>query len=332
MKRRDAVLALLALAGAPRVAFAQQQGKIWRAGFLSPNNRPVSIDADYQGAFPRGMRELGYVEGKNLVMEWRFAENRRELLAPLAAELAAMKVDVIVTDGSPATLAALKATSSIPIVFIGPGAPVSLGLVKSLARPGGNVTGVSSMTTDLAAKRLEMLLAMTSTALPKVSRVAVLANPRTPASQLSFEETLAAGKKLGVAVQRADASTPKEIESAFAQAMRDKVGALVVLLDAFFQQQTRQIAELSLMYRLPCIGAVSMHAESGLLITYGISMDDLFRRAATYVDKIFKGAKPEDMPVEQPTKLELVINRKTAKTLGLAVPNDLLIRADRVIE
>jgi putative ABC transport system substrate-binding protein len=331
--RRKLVIALGAGAlAAPLASFAQPQGKVWRVGFLSPNSRPASIEADFQGAFPRAMRERGYVEGKNLAIDWRFAENRRELLDPLAAELVGAKVDVIVTLGSPATFAAQKATSSIPIIFVGPGSPVSIGLVKSLARPGGNTTGLSSMTGDLAAKRMEMLLAMTSTAMPKVSRVAVLVNPRTTASRYSFDATVAAGEKLGVAVQRLEASTPQEIESAFARARRDKAGALVVTLDALYEQQTRQIGELSLTHQMPAIGSDRMHVESGLLMTYGTSLVDLFGHAARYVDKIFKGAKPADVPVEQPTKLELIINGKTAKALGLTIPQSLLISADKVIE
>jgi putative ABC transport system substrate-binding protein len=332
VNRRDTVFALLALGAASSAAFAQQQGKVWRVGYLSPNNRPVSIDADYQGALPRGMRELGFVEGKNLVIEWRFAENRRELLAPLAEELVAMRVDIIVTLGSPATAAAQKASASIPIFFIGPSTPVEMGLVKSLARPGGNVTGLSSISTDLAAKRIEMLLVITKSAKPRVSSVAMLVNPLTPAGRISFASSAAAAEKLGVAALRQEATTPQEIESAFAQAKRDKAGALVVQLDAFFDQQSRQIGALSLKHRLPAIASDRMHAESGLLMSYGTSAYDLLYKAASYVDKIFKGAKPADMPVEQPTKLELVINRYTAKALGLAIPQSLLTIADRVIE
>lgn len=320
----------MALAATPRDVFAQ--GKVWRAGFLSPNNRPASINDDFQGSFPRAMRDFGYVEGKNFAMEWRFAENRRELLATLAAELVQLKVDVIVTLGSPATFAVQKATTSIPIIFVGPGSPVTLGLVKSLAQPGGNTTGLASMTSDLAAKRVEMLLAMTSMVKPKVSRIAVLRNPLTPANRISSDATLAAGEKLGVTVQLLEASTSQEIENAFVRAVREKAGGMVVLMDAFFEQQTRRIGELSVKHRLPAIGPDRMHAESGLLMTYGTSLVDLFGHAARYADKILRGAKPAEMPVEQPTKLELVINRNSAKALGLTIPQSLLIIADRVLE
>ena len=332
MERRHALCALLALGLAPLHARAQQPGKVWRVGFLADNARPASIDAHFHGAFARGMRDLGYVEGKNLFIEWRYAENRPELLPALAAELVQLKVDVIVSQATFPTQVAQKATSTIPIMFVGPGDPVGMGLVKSLARPDGNTTGLSSIATDLSPKRLELLLAMTAAAAPKVSRVAMLVLPRGPGSLQSFERTRAAGEKIGIAVQRMDASTAQEIDNAFAMIQRNKSGALMVPLSPFYDQQKDQIGQLSVKRRVPCMAADRMYAEAGCLMSYGTSLFEMFRQAATYVDKIIKGAKPADLPVEMPTKLELVINRKTAKVLGLTIPQELLLQADRVIE
>ncbi len=317
---------------APTLALAPAPGKIWRVGFLADNARPASIDAHFHGAFARGLRDLGYIEGKNLFIEWRYAENRPELLPALAAELVRLNVDVIVTQGSLPTLAAQTATSTIPIMFVGPGDPVGAGLVKSLARPGGNITGLSSIAGDLSPKRLELLLAMTATVTPKVSRVAMLVNPRAPVSIRLFDITRIAGEKLGVAVQRMDASTPQEIDNAFTAMLRDKAGALMVPLNPFYEQQKDQLGELSIKRRVPCMAADRMYAEGGCLMTYGTSLAEMFRQAATYVDKILKGARPGDLPVESPTRLELVINGKTAKALGLAIPKELLLQANRVIE
>ncbi len=324
---------------APFASLAQQPaapagppGKIWRVGFLSASKRPASIETHYHGAFARGMRELGYVEGKNLTIEYRYAENRPELLGLLAAELVKQQVDVMVIQGSPPTLAAQKATSTIPLVFVGPGDPVRSGLVKSLARPGGNTTGVSSSVTEISGKGLQLLLEMAAGVTPKISRVAVLTNPHTPSGSLSFEQLRVAAEKLGVALVRMEVSTPQEIDNAFAAMKRDKAGAVYVPLDALFQQQNDQIAQLALQHRLPCMGVDRRIAQAGCLMSYGSSSEDRYRYAATYVDKIFKGRKPAELPVEQPTRLELFINGKTAKTLGLKIPQALLISAERVIE
>ena len=335
--RRKLMLALGAGAHTPPFAALAQApttpaGKIWRVGFFAANNRPTSIDTHQHGAFARGMRELGYVEGKNLQIEYRCAEARPELPAVLAAELVQMTVDAIVIDGSPPTLAAQKATATIPLVFVGPGDPVGIGLVKSLARPGGNTTGLSSNTAELGPKRLEVLLAMAAPVPPKVSHVAVLTNPRTPAHRISFARIRAAGETLGITVQQVEVSTPQDIDNAFLVIKRDKVGALMVSLDAFLQQQKDQIAQLALKHRLPCMAPDRMYVQAGCLMSYGGDLEGMFRYAATYVDKIFKGRKPEDLPVEQPTRIELVINGKTAKALGLAIPHSPLISADRLIE
>ncbi len=307
-------------------------GKIWRVGFLAANKRPASIDAHFHGAVARGMRDLGYVEGKNLTIEYRYAENRPELLDVLAAELVKLKVDVMVIQGSPPTQAAQRATSTIPLVFVGPGDPVRSGLVKSLARPGGNTTGVSSNTTEISGKHLQLLLEMTAAVTPKVSRVAVLTNPHTPANSLSFEQVRMAAEKLGVALVRMEVSTPEEIDNAFAAMKRDKAGAVYVPLDALFQQQSDQIGQLALRHRLPCMGVDSRIAQAGCLMSYGGRSEDRYRYAATYVDKIFKGRSPSELPVEQPTRIDLYINGKTAKALGLKIPQALLISAEKVIE
>ncbi len=327
--RRKLIVALGAGAlAAPLGSFAQQQGKVWRVGFLALRARPISLDADYVGAFQRALRELGYVEGQNLVIDWRFAEGRTELLPVFAAELIQLKVDVIVINGTAAANAAQKATATIPIVFPNTGDPVAAGYVKSLARPGGNMTGLSNISNDIIPKHLEMLLSM----VPKLTRVAVLLNSSNKANILNLERIQSAAKRTSVKILPVEARTAPEIESAFSAMARDKAGAVIVINDTFFIQQRRQIAELAAKNRLPSISAVREYAEAGGLLSYGSSITDNNRRVATYVDKIFKGAKPADLPVEQPTKFELFINGKTAKALGLKIPQSLLISADKVIE
>jgi putative ABC transport system substrate-binding protein len=309
-------------------SFAQQPGKVWRVGFLAFPTRPSSLDSHAFGGFPRGMRELGYVEGANLVIEWRFADEKVERLPELAAELVRLKVDVIVVSAGQGSRAAQKATATIPIVFAAVSDPVSLGLVQSLARPGGNITGRTNITDDLSPKRFELLLAM----VPKVSRIAVLMNTIGVANTRTAESIQAAGQKRGVTVVRVDAGTPQGIETAFSTMAREKAGALIVSLNPLFYQQRSQIAELAAKQRLPAIAGDRVFAEAGCLMSYGASLADDCHRLATYVDKIFKGAKPADLPVEQPTKFELVINGRTARTLGLRIPQDLLLQADKVIE
>jgi putative ABC transport system substrate-binding protein len=319
---------LYALA-APLLSFAQQQGKIWRIGFLLQGTRPASpTDILGSGAFLRGMRELGYVEGKNLVIEGRFADGKPNRLPDLAAELVQSKVDLIVTAGMLPALAVQKATTTMPVVMIDISDPVGRGLIKSLAQPGGNITGLTNIMGDLGPKRLELLLDM----VPKLSRVAVLVNPTNPAHITALESIQAAGQKRRVEISRAEARTPQEIDHAFSWIRQQKAGALIVLLNPLFQQQRGRIADLAAQHRLPSMAADRIYAEAGCLMSYGPHGADLFRRAATYVDKIFKGAKPADLPVEQPTKFELVINGKTAKALGLTIPQSLLISADKVIE
>jgi putative ABC transport system substrate-binding protein len=327
MNRRDTVLALFALGAAPLAAKAQQAGKVWRVGFLV-SRRVGSLASDYYGGFPRGMRELGYVEGKNLVIEWRSAEGKYERFPGLAAELVRLKVDIIVTAGPQATKAAQRATKTIPIVIGSTQDPVGSGFVKSLARPGGNITGLSNLGADFSPKHLEMLL----TILPKLSRVAVLGNPASASHGTVLKNVRDAAQSMRIKVLAADARTPQEIESAFSMMARDNAEAVIVAADAFFIQQGRQIAELAVKNRLPTVSGFREHVESGGLMSYGPNLTESYRRAASYVDKIFKGAKPSDLPVEQANKFELIINMKTTKALGLTIPKTLLFQADRVIE
>jgi putative ABC transport system substrate-binding protein len=274
------------------------------------------------------MRELGYVEGKNLVIEWRFAEGMYERLPTLAAELVKMQVDVIVPAGTPMIIAAQKATTTIPIVFGGINDPVGSGFVKSLARPGGNITGLSNISVDISAKHLEMLLGM----VPKLSRVAVLVNPDNSSHAMVLKSVQSAAQRTNAKILPAEARTAPEIEKVFSAVTGAKAGAVIVAGDALFNQQVRQIVELAAKHRLPSVGAIREYVDAGGLMSYGPSITESYRRAATYVDKILKGAKPGDLPVEQPTKFELFINRKTAKALGLTIPQSLLISADKVID
>jgi putative ABC transport system substrate-binding protein len=273
------------------------------------------------------MRDLGYVEGKNLVIEWRSSEGNDERLPGLAAELINLKLDVIVTAGTPAARVLQKATSTIPIVVVAVGDPVGAGLVKSLARPGGNITGLAIMSGDISVKQLEMLLAM----VPRLSLLALLVNPSSATSKTAGRVQSEAQKR-GLKVLRAEARTPQEIDNAFSLMRQRNAGALIVILQSLFTQQRSQIAELSAKHRLPSIAGDRMYAEAGVLMSYGSSVAAQYRSAAKYVDKIFKGANPADLPVEQPTTFELVINSKTAKALGLTVPQSLLVSADKVIE
>ena len=327
--RRKLVIALGAGALAvPIVSFAQQQGKIWRVGVLVQERRPASLESHRFGAFPTGMRNLGYVEGENLVIEWRFADGVSERLPGLAAELVQMRVDVILAATTPPTAAAQKATTTIPIVMASVGDPVGSGFVQSLAHPGGNITGLSNLTGDLGRKHLEFLL----TLMPKLSRVAVLTNPANSTAATILRSVQTAAQRTGVIVLPIEARNPQQIEGAFLLMTREKAEALIMAPDALFAQQDRQIAELASKHRLPSIDGLREFAEVGGLMSYGTNRAENFTRAATYVDKIFKGAKPADLPVEQPTRFEFIVNGKTAKQLGLTIPNELLLQADKVIE
>ena len=307
-------------------------GKIWRAGFLGLPSRPASLETHFYGAIPQGLRDLGYVEGKNLVIEWRFADSDVKRLPELAAELVRTKPDLLLCAGDNASQALQQATATIPIVSAGTSDPIAIGLIKSLARPGGNITGVTNITSELAPKQLEMLLAMTAAAVPKVTRVAVLINPTQASGNTRTESIEAAAKRFGITILRFEAQNPAQIDTAFSSMRQQKAGALIVLLNPFFQQRSQQIAELSTKYRLPSMTSASFYPEAGCLMSYGTNLYEHYRRAAYFVARIFKGAKPADLPFEQPTKFELVINGKTAKALGLKIPQSLLIFADRVIE
>ncbi len=327
--RRKLVIALGAgVLVAPFVSSAQQQGKVWRVGFMHQGSHPASLESHFIGGFPQGMRELGYVEGKNLVIEWRFADGNTGRLPGLAAELVQLKVDVIVAADPVGVRAAQKATSTIPIIMSGVGDPVGLGFVQSLARPGGNITGHSNINSDLAPKLLEILHSM----VPKLSRVAVLFNPGNALHPAILKEIEVAAQKRNVTILPVAARTPQEIEIAFSQMVRQKAGGLIVLRDGMLNQQSHQIAERAAINRLPAIAGLGEYVEAGGLMSYGNNITDQYRRVATYVDKILRGANPAELPVEQPTKLDLLINGKPARALGLKIPQSLLISADRVIE
>lgn len=326
--RRKLVIALGAgTLIAPLAPFAQQQRRVWRVGFLA-SRRPTVLATDVYAGFQRGMRELGYIEGKNLIIEWRYADGVLERLPDLATELVRLKVDVIVAGGNPAVSAVQKATTTIPIVIVA-GDPVGSGFVKSLARPGGNITGLSfSVGSTLTPKRLELLRSV----VPKVSRVAVLFDPRDSLSMASLKSVQAAVQKTVVKILPVEVRTPQEIESAFSTLVREKVSAVIVFGSGLTNQQELEIAELMTKNRLPSISGRAEYAEAGGLMSYADNRTETYRRAATYVVKVLKGAKPADLPVEQPTKFELIINGKTAKALGLKIPQSLLVRTDKVIE
>jgi putative ABC transport system substrate-binding protein len=310
----------------PLAAFAQQTGKIWRVGFLS-QRRIDTLDIDPYGGFLNGMRELGYVEGRDLVMEWRSAGSKSERLSELASELVKLKVDVIVAAGSQSISAAQKATTSIPIVMGTTTAdPVSAGFVASLARPGGNITGLALVLEDISPKHLELLIRVA----PKLSRVAVLANPDSPEVVVP-KKLESAAQKAGVTVLTVEARNLQEIERAFLVMKKEKAQAFIFISTSVFMQHRHRIVELAAQNRQPFVSNYHEYVEAGGLMSYGPSLADNYRRAATYVDKIFKGANPGDLPVEQPAKFELLINRKTANALGLTIPRSLLASADKVL-
>src|SRR6266436_9618559 len=299
------------LLAAPLVAEAQQAAKVPRIGFLSPLS--PTDNPDLLEAFRQGMRELGYADGQTIAIEYRFAERQPERLPALAAELVRLKVDVIVTGGPPAPEAVKQATSTIPIVFALAGDPVTEGLVASLARPGGNITGLTNIAAELVGKQLELLKEVA----PKVSRVAVLQNPSNHTHPFVLQQAEGAARALGLQLHILEAGSPAEIDAAFAAMRSQRAGGILVLRDPLFLTQRTQIAALAAKSRLPVVYGFREEAEAGGLMAYGANVPLMYRRAATYVDKILKGAKPGDLPVEQPTKFELVINLKTAKALGL---------------
>ncbi len=314
------------LLAAPLAAEAQSAGKVYRVGVLFA--APVSAVGANVQAFRQGLRELGYVEGQNLTLELRGMTTAESRLDRLAADLVRSKTDVLVTWTTPATLAAKRATSTIPIVMVSVGDPVGAELVASLSRPGGNVTGITNVAVELTGKQLQLLTELR----PGVARIAVLRNPTNPSTALAWRETQTAARSLGVELQLVDVRDPRELGAAFTAMGRERPPGLLVLADAMFLAERSRIAELAQKARLPTAFARSENVEAGGLISYGPKLTEQFRQAATYVDKILKGAKPADLPVEQPTKFELVINLKTAKALGLTIPPSLLLRADEVIQ
>jgi putative ABC transport system substrate-binding protein len=325
--RRQLMIALGASAlAAPLAPFAQQQGKVWRVGMLETTS--TTLNAANLDAFRQGLRELGYVEGRNLIIEYRSADGRSERFADLAADLVGLKVDLIVTRGTPAAVAAKNATRTIPVVMANAGDPVDSGLVTSLARPGGNLTGLSSLTVNLEAKRLGLLREL----VPGGARIAVLYNMSSPNNLPQWKAIETAARAVSIQPQLLDVRKPEDLAPAFDAASRQRADGLVVGGEGLFQANRKLIAELAAKHRLPAIYRSMEYIEAGGLMAYGPSYPDLYRRAATYVDKIFKGAKPADLPVEQPTKFELIINLKTAKALGLTIPQALLLRADEVIQ
>jgi len=320
-----AVALVLILASVTRNE-AQQPKKIPRIGFLAATS--PSVEAARIEAFRQGLRELGYVEGKNIVIEWRWAEGKFDRLPDLAAELVRLNVDVIVTGGSTSSGAAKEVTTTIPIVMAQVNDPVGSGFVASLARPGGNMTGLSTLVPELSGKRLELLKEVA----PRLSHVAVFGDSTTPGNAQSLKETELAARPFKVQVQYLDILGPKDIESAFRQASKGRADAVLVLGAPILISQRKQIADLAVKNRLPAMYGQPEYVEDGGLMSYGVSVVDLYRRAATYVDKILKGRKLADLPVEQPTKFELVINLKTANQIGLTIPQSVLFRADRVIK
>ena len=319
--RRFLVASLAALA-APLAAEAQQAGKVWRVGFIGVgHNKP-------QDALVEGLGALGYVEGRNLAIERRFSEGKAERFPEFAAEMVRLRVDIIIVDTTPAAIASKNATKTIPIVIPTAIDPVGAGLVASLARPGGNVTGLSLVSSELSAKRLEFLKEV----VPGLSRVAVLWNGANPANVIPWRETQRAGRALGIVLQSRTVSGPNDFEATFAMIAKERPDALLAIGDALVSAHQKQIVDFVTQNRVPSMYPWREPVVAGGLMSYGPSLADQFRRAATYVDKILKGAKPSDLPVEQPTKFELVINLKTAKALGLTIPQSLLSRADQVIE
>jgi putative tryptophan/tyrosine transport system substrate-binding protein len=326
MKRKITILALCVMLLALRhSASAQQSAKIPRIGYLTGSS--VSVITDRTEAFRRGLREIGYSEGKNIVIEWKSAEGKVDRLPALAAELVRMKVDIIVTTGASPTRAAKEATKTIPIVMAQDIDPVGSGFVASLARPGGNITGLSSLSVDISGKRLELLKEIVS----RLSRVAILGTSTIPGYAQSLKEIELAAGAIGVRLQYLDVRAAKDIEAALQAAGKDRADAVLVLQSFVLNSHRKKIVDLAVKSRLPAIYYAPEWVEDGGLMSYGVSFTDLNRRAAIYVDKILKGTKPAELPVEQPIKFEFVINLKAAKQIGLIIPPNVLARADRVI-
>ena len=326
MNRRDALLALVALGATSHAATAQGAGVARRIGYLDQGS--AARDGPYVEAFRRRLRDLGWIEGQNIAIELRFAEGKTGRLPALAADLVRLKVDVLVTSTTPAALAAKEATATIPIVIGFAAGPVESGIVASLAHPGGNITGWTHQGLDLRAKYLELI----KEALPAAVRIGVLWNPTNQLHKLSLKVIEAAAQKLGVELVLFGVQDPKEFEHAFSEFVAKRVHAVLVFPDGMFIAQTPLIVALAAHNRLPALYGVRGYARAGGLMTYGADLPDMYRLGASYVDKILRGARPADLPIEQPTKYELVINLKTADALGVAIPRTMLLRADEVIQ
>jgi putative ABC transport system substrate-binding protein len=323
---RISIIVAVLLLTTPSAVRAQPVGKVYRIGMLE--TRSTALNAANIDAFRQGLRELGYKEDQNLEILYRSSDGRDERFPGLASELVHSKVDLILTRGTPAALAAKSATRTIPVVMAGIGDPVGSGLVDSLGRPGGNVTGVSAYNVEIYAKRVELLREL----LPKLTRIAGLFNMGNRVLPIQWKEVEKAARSLRIQPQLLDVRRPEDLPPAFDAAAKERAEALIVALDGLTQGNLRLIAELAAKQRLPSIYVVKEYADLGGLMTYGPSDPHQYRRAATFADKIFKGAKPADLAIEQPTKFELVINLKTAKALGVTIPQSLLLRADHLIE
>jgi len=327
MKRREFITLLGGAAIAwPLAARAQQAGKVWRVGLLSGASR--SDVSSLYAAFVQGMRQLGYFEGKDFVIEWRSVEGRYERIPEIAAELVRLKVDVIVTGFSAALPTLKRVITTIPVVMAYSTDPVGTGLVASLVRPGGNLTGLTGSSDDTSPKQLELL----ATVVPNVSRIGLLGNPNSNTYSPVLKSAQDAAQKAGLSLVPMEARSPQEIENAFAAFVKQRVPAVMMAGDAIFFGQRQRIAELALASHLPTMFSQREYAVAGGLMSYGENLADFFRRAASYVDKIFKGARPGDLPIEQPTRFNLVINRRTADALGVTIPPQLYIFADEVID
>ena len=327
VRRRFMAVMAGGLLAATRAAEAQQAGKVYRIGLLD-YSAPDPARQAWWNAFRQQMRQLGYVEGQNVSFEPRWAQGDTDRLSKLATELVGLKVDVIVTGGQVAAIAAKRATSTIPIVMGTGSDPVAVGLVASLRQPGGNVTGLTSINSELSGKRLELL----RTVAPRAASIAILWDEGDAGSRLIVDETEAAARTAGLTIHRVAVGSAAGLEAAFAAVVRGRAGALTIDSTARLFPYRKRIAELAVKHRLPAVAGLREYVEVGCLASYGTDYPDLFRRAAVYVDKILKGAKAGDLPIEQPTKFELVINLKTAKALGLTIPQSLLGRADEVIQ
>jgi len=328
MNRRKLLKMLVGSAGFASATARAQQRRVWLIGFLALPTRPDRLEASRFGAFVRGMRELGYIEGDSVKIEWRFACGDIAQLPRLASELVALKVDVIVGGATPVISAAQKTTSTIPIVMAPINDPVGSGFVTSLSRPGGNITGLSNLSTDLSPKIIELLQLIA----PRALLIAVLSNPDNPSHAAILANLRASMDRVGKSGVVVEATSAQEIDAAFADIGKQGAQAVVVAPDTLFVEQRSQIAELALNHRVPSFCEFREHVEAGALVSYGQNLVDGYRRAATFVDKLLKGSKPGDLPIEQSTKLELVINLVTARALRVTIPAELLARADELVE